>query len=82
MPVKSYLVFPKEGEKNNLVDKLNQLDWCEVLPAQNKDVLVLVTDTLDESDEDNCLNQLNEIQEIKHYTLVSGFEENENHTSQ
>jgi len=76
MPVKSYLVFPNEGKKDNLVDQLRQFDWCEVMPAENKDLLVLVTDTSDENEEEKCLSQLNELNTIKHYTLVSGFEEN------
>lgn len=77
MPVKSYLVFPKDGEKAKLSARLSDFDWCEVVPAANKDVLVLVTDTTDEKEEEKCLNLLGEIQEIKHYTLVSGFEEND-----
>lgn len=78
MPVKSYLVFPKNGEKARLAARLQEFAWCEVMPAANKEVLVLVTDTADEKEEEKCLNELSEIQEIKHYTLVSGFEENEN----
>ncbi len=80
MPVKSYLVFPKDGQKEPLTVELNDLDWCEATPAENKDVLVLVTDTANEKEEENCLNQLNNIQSIKHYTLVSGFEENQNNS--
>lgn len=78
MPIKSYLVFPHKGKKEGLTATLNQLTWCEVLPAKNKELLVLVTDTKNEQDEDNCLARINAIPELEHYTLVSGFNESDN----
>lgn len=75
MPVKSYLVFPHKGQKNKLSDELSRLSWCEVMPAENKDLLVLVTDTKDEQEEEKCISRINEIPDLEHYTLVSGFEE-------
>ncbi|MEO9967134.1 MAG: hypothetical protein ABJF11_15145 [Reichenbachiella sp.] len=74
MPIKSYLVFPHAGEKSKLTEKLSELKWCEVMPAENKELLVLVTDTTDEADEENCLKKINALTELEHYTLVSGFE--------
>lgn len=78
MPIKSYLVFPHAGKKEGLVEILNQLDWCEVLPAENKDLLVLVTDTANDQEEEVCMSKISEIPELEHYTLVSGFEEKDN----
>ena len=78
MPIKSYLVFPHEGKKDSLVEILNQLDWCEVLPAENEALLVLVTDTANDQEEEVCLGKINDIPELEHYTLVSGFEEKDN----
>lgn len=75
MPVKSYLVFPHEGQKECLSEKLCALSWCEVMPAENEDLLVMVTDTKSERDEEDCIAKINEIEELEHYTLVSGFEE-------
>jgi len=76
MPVKSYLVFPHIGKKKALSDILVDMSWCEILPAENEELIVLVTDTENEKEEEKCLNSLNAIPELDHYTLVSGFEEN------
>ena len=48
MPVFSYLAYPVSGSKEQLLDDLTALDFCEVTSAENEDVLILVTDTPDE----------------------------------
>ena len=78
MPIKSYLVFPHEGKKDDLDQKLNALSWCESTPAENKELLVLVTDTINEKEEEHCMETINALPELEHYTLVSGFDENNN----
>jgi hypothetical protein len=45
MPICSYLVHPMRGKKDALALALGALPGCEVIPAANYDVLVLVTDT-------------------------------------
>lgn len=76
MPIKSYLVFPHKGKKKTLGEVLGNLSWCEILPAKNKELIVLVTDTKNEKEEEKCLSVLNAIPELDHFSLVSGFEEN------
>ena len=78
MPVKSYIVFPHEGKKQELSKALSKLRWCEVLPAENEQLLVMVTDTSSDKEEEECLTQIQQIAELDHYTLVSGFEEQSN----
>ena len=45
MPVFSYLAHPKRGAKEQLLKDLASLDYCETTPAENEEVLILVTDT-------------------------------------
>jgi hypothetical protein len=45
MPVFSYLAYPKRGEKKALLRELSALDYCEVVPAENESILLLVTAT-------------------------------------
>ncbi len=78
MPVKSYLVFPLKGKQSELNQSLSELPWCDVSIAENKELLVLVTDTENETEEEQCLQQLKKIEFLEHMTLVSGFEENKN----
>lgn len=51
MPVFSYIAYPKKGEKETLLKELTSLDHCEARPAENEDILILVTDTPDEKNE-------------------------------
>ncbi len=76
MPIKSYLVFPKKGEKDLLTQQLENLHGCEVTPSVNKEVLVLVTDTPNDYEEDSLLETLGSIKEIGHLSLVSGYSDN------
>ncbi len=75
MPIKSYVAFPRKGEKEQLVKVLENTKHCEVLPATNKEVLVLVTDTKDDQQEEALQQILDSIEEIEHLNLVSGFSE-------
>ena len=47
---------------------------CEVIPAQNHEVIVIVTDTDSEETDTELYNQLLEIKGLKHLSLVSGFD--------
>lgn len=51
MPVFSYLAYPVRGAKEQLIKDLATLDYCEATPADNEEILILVTDTPDEDTE-------------------------------
>jgi len=74
MPIKSYILHCKEEKKEQLLIKLQKLTNCEVIPAQNKEVIVIVTDTKSEEKDKELYNKLLEMQELKHMSLVSGFD--------
>lgn len=74
MSVKSYLVFPHKGRLRELSEDLSKLPWCQTIPSENREVIVLVTDTKNEKDEEDCINHVNAIESLEHMTLVSGFE--------
>ena len=74
MPIKSYLIHAFEGKKDKLVEELNRLPQCQVNPATNQDVLVLVTDTPTVHAEKKLAQILESISEIKNIALVSGFD--------
>lgn len=73
MPIKSYLAHPHEGKKHELVSALSQLEQCEVFPAQNKDILVVVTETENKQEEDILKEKLETIASLKMLAMVSGF---------
>ena len=45
MPICSYLVIPEDGALARVTDRLGALPGCDVVSAENRDVLILVTDT-------------------------------------
>jgi nitrate reductase NapAB chaperone NapD len=45
MPVCSYLVVPETGAAGPVARRLSTLPGCDVARAENRDVLLLVTDT-------------------------------------
>jgi nitrate reductase NapAB chaperone NapD len=45
MPVCSYLVVPDPGAADSVAQRLSVLPGCDVARAENRDLLLLVTDT-------------------------------------
>ena len=73
MPITSYLAHPHEGKKSELIEALTSFKDCEVIPAENKDVLVVVTETGNTEEENNLKEKIEAIDSLKLLALVSGF---------
>ncbi|MDX1646202.1 MAG: hypothetical protein R3304_03565 [Longimicrobiales bacterium] len=52
MPICSYLVIPEPGAKERVRRRLSIVDGCEVVEAENRDILILVTETEGLEEED------------------------------
>lgn len=78
MPIKSYLAHPHKGKKKYLETALSSLNGCEVLPAKNEDVLILVTETDSQEAEEILREKLDAIPSLKLLAMVSGFDTQEN----
>ena len=72
MPIKSYLAYPQRGRRDELAAALGRLDSCQVVPALNRDVLVLVTDTPDEAAEAALETALATLPALQGLGLVAG----------
>ncbi len=73
MPIKSYLVHPLEGKKILVAEALTKIEQCEVLPAENKDLLILVTETNSKQEETDLKEKIDLVKGIKLMALVAGF---------
>ncbi|MDY8134918.1 hypothetical protein [Aquimarina sp. 2201CG5-10] len=73
MPIKSYLAHPYKGRKEELIEALSTIHQCEVMPAQNQDVLILVTETENKTEEVILKEKLDTIDSLKLLAMVSGF---------
>lgn len=73
MPIKSYLVYPHKGKKNELESALSSIKECGVIPSTNAEILVLITDTETLLAEGQLQEKLNAIESMKMLSMVSGF---------
>ena len=72
MPVFSYLAYPVEGAKDALIKDLQALDYCEAIPAENQDLLILVTDTPDDEEEKDLQKKLGKLKSLKSLGMTYG----------
>jgi nitrate reductase NapAB chaperone NapD len=72
MPVFSYLAYPKQGAKDQLLKDLAALDYCEATPAENREVLILVTDTPDEKTEKKLQKKLKHLKSLESLGMTFG----------
>ena len=72
MPVFSYLAYPVPGAKEKLLSDLTALDYCEATPAENQEVLILVTDTPDENKERELQKQLKKLKSLESLGMTFG----------
>jgi nitrate reductase NapAB chaperone NapD len=79
MPVFSYLAIPKSGAKEALCADLAALSYCEVIPADNQDVIVVVTDTPNETTEEELQQTLKNLQSLQSLSLSFGYDDKEKH---
>lgn len=73
MPIKSYLVHTQTGRHAEAADELAALPGCTVAPADNRAVLVLVTDAPSEDADAALRLRVENIGAISALTLVSAF---------
>lgn len=73
MPIKSYLAHPHDGQKKALVEALSAFEECEILPAENREVVVLVTETDSRDEDEQLVATLEKLPSLKFLSLVSGF---------
>jgi len=77
MPIFSYLAIPKSGAKEVLRVELEALPHCEIIPADNQDVLVLVTDTPDAITEQQLQQALKTLSSLQSLSLAFGYDDQE-----
>jgi len=75
MPIFSYLAIPRNGSKDQLCKDLSALSHCEIMPADNQDVIVLVTDTPDEATEKKLQKTLKNLPSLQSLSLAFGYDD-------
>lgn len=75
MPIFSYLAIPKEGARESMCNDLAALEFCQLIPSENQDVVVLVTDTPDENTEKRLQKTLKNLPSLQSLSLAFGYDE-------
>ena len=75
MPIFSYLAMPREGAREDLCAELSNLEYCQIIPAENKEIVVLVTDTPDEDIERSLQLKLKNLTSLQSLSLAFGYDE-------
>ena len=72
MPVFSYLAYPVPGKKEALLNDLAALDYCQATPADNQEILILITDTPNEDREKEIQKKLNNLKSLESLGMTFG----------
>ena len=72
MPVFSYLAYPEKGSKEKLLYALSALAYCDVMAAENKEILILVTDTPNEDAEKALQKKLKKLKSLASLNMTFG----------
>ena len=73
MPILGYIASSRSGAKQKLLQELNALQYCEAYPADNADILILVTDTPDKDSEEQLQEHLKEIKSLESLSMTFGY---------
>ena len=79
MLVLSYIAIPRSGEKNILLQQLNKMQHCEAFPADNAEILILVTETPDKEAEEQLQKQLKQVQSLESLSMTFGYNDELQH---
>ena len=72
MPILSYLVLPQAGAMEQLCTDLSAMECCEIIPSDNEEVVVLVTDTPDEETEKTLQITLKNLPSLQSLSMTFG----------
>lgn len=72
MPIFSYMAYPVPGAKQQLLNDLKTMDYCQVIPAENQELVILITDTPDEPQEKALQEKLNKLKSLQSLGMTFG----------
>ncbi len=72
MPIFSFIAYPENSMKDQLIKDLSLIQYCEVKPSDNRDVVILLTDTPDEEISKNLITQIKELSSLQSLSMTFG----------
>jgi len=77
MPIFSYLAIPEPGAVEELCAALAATPHCEIIPAAERDLVILVTDAPDEAAEKRLQTALKQIKALQTLCMTFGHADEE-----
>ena len=65
--------MPQVGRMENLIAQINAFPECEATRANNREVLIVLTETHNEEADKDLFENLNNLENLRLLTLVSAF---------
>jgi nitrate reductase NapAB chaperone NapD len=75
VPIKSYIAWPAPGMAPALERALAEIPGCEVLAAENEDLLVLVTETPTGQADETLFEKVRQLETLHCITFIAGTSE-------
>ena len=72
MPIFSYLVLPDAGAAGAVAERLAAIPGCEVERAENRELLILLTETSGDDEEQALRASLADVEGIRALSLTFG----------
>jgi nitrate reductase NapAB chaperone NapD len=72
MPIFSYLVYPEENKKQELIDALTLEKFCDITVAENEEVVILITDTPDEETNKVLQEKIKQLDSLQSLSMTFG----------
>ena len=72
MPIFSFIAYPENSMKDQLIEDLSNMQYCEVKASDNEDVLILLTDTPNEESNKDLINQIKELSSLQSLSMAFG----------
>ena len=73
MPIFSFIAYPKSEMREQLIQDLSEMEYCEVQASDNQDVLILLADTPDEKTGKDLINSIKELDSLQSLNMTFGY---------
>lgn len=73
MPVKSYLIFPKNNKTEDVIKSLSLMDYCDVFPSDDEKIIILITETDNEQTDEELWKELQSNSAIQQINLIAAY---------
>ena len=72
MPIFSFIAYPEKSMKDQLVKDLSKMEYCDVKPSDNEEVLILLTDTPDEETSKDLIKEIQALESLQSLNMTFG----------